>query len=251
MKGIMTKQNINFPLQKFLSSRRLGNSETRTKIINLGKALVKELQLDPGVDTLSRWMAHYIAEQITIANSTKGKRKKDAEERCFETILKLWQHKTSLPIREKPFENFEKIWNVIERIDPDNKRNFFYNYQIDDHSKLKKNNYVGEKVQKWLDIALAIDEVARVWLEYIFKLAVQSATDKKTITWLKNSFFLENNCESLIIIELMEKDLEKDKKAKQKGLQSRIQQLDTFISFSKILRKEYVNDMELLKKIKQ
>ena len=246
----MTKQNINFPQQKFLSSRNLGNSEMRTKIINLGKDLIKELKLEPGVDTLSRWMAHYIAEQITIANSTKGKRKIDADERCFETILKLWQHKTSLQIGEKPFENFEIIWNVIERMDPDNKRNFFYNYIIDDQSKLKKNNYVGKKVQKWLDVALIIDEAARVWLEYVFKLAIQAATDKKTINWLKNTFFLENSSESSIIIKFLEKDVKKEKDAKQNELQSRIQQLDAFIKFSKGIQKEFINELNLLKKEK-
>jgi len=33
------------------------SSEIRKRIINLGKVLVEELNLDPGVDTLARWMA--------------------------------------------------------------------------------------------------------------------------------------------------------------------------------------------------
>ena len=32
--------------------------ETQQKIIELGKTIVMELKLDPGVDTLSKWMSH-------------------------------------------------------------------------------------------------------------------------------------------------------------------------------------------------
>jgi hypothetical protein len=40
------------------------NLEQSEKIIDLGKMLVKELGLEPGGDTLARWMAHYLAEKI-------------------------------------------------------------------------------------------------------------------------------------------------------------------------------------------
>jgi hypothetical protein len=42
------------------------SSETLDKIINLGKLFVKEFKLELGVDTFSIWMAHYLAEKITI-----------------------------------------------------------------------------------------------------------------------------------------------------------------------------------------
>jgi len=48
------------------------SSGMQKRIINLGKALVEELGLDTGVDTLARWMAHYIAEQMEIAKNAKG-----------------------------------------------------------------------------------------------------------------------------------------------------------------------------------
>lgn len=65
--------------------------------MNLGKKLVKELDLDPGVDTLARWMAHYIAEQIILLEQKSGEEKKLAEERCIDMILKLWSHRATLP----------------------------------------------------------------------------------------------------------------------------------------------------------
>ena len=78
----------------------------RKRIINLGKALVGELGLDPGVDTLARWMAHYTAEQMTIAETATDNDKIKAEQHCFETILKLWQHRSTLADGRGPFESF-------------------------------------------------------------------------------------------------------------------------------------------------
>ena len=50
----------------------------------------RELGLDPGVDTLARWIAHYIAEQMEVAGNATGEDKLTAERRCFDAILKLW-----------------------------------------------------------------------------------------------------------------------------------------------------------------
>ena len=61
------KQDTDHRIAGFLSSQQMENSEIQKRIINLGKALVEEIGLDPGVDTLARWMAHYIAEQMEIA----------------------------------------------------------------------------------------------------------------------------------------------------------------------------------------
>lgn len=58
------------------------DSEIQKRTMNLGKALVKELNLDPGVDTTARWMAHYIAEQIERAENSTG-----AEKRSGRTLF--------------------------------------------------------------------------------------------------------------------------------------------------------------------
>lgn len=143
--------------------------------MNLGKALVKELNLDPRVDTLARWMAHYIAEQIERAENSTGAEKKEAEERCFETILKLWNHRSSFPKGSRPFENFEPIIRTLARLDPENEHHFFF------ENRKEKKDGVPEEVQKWLDIADGIDEAARVWLKYVFEQAGLAATDDSTI----------------------------------------------------------------------
>ncbi len=101
------------------------NSELQEQIINLGKLFVQELKLDPGVDTFSKWMAHYIAEKMKVAEQAlSDEDKKEAEKECFETILALWKHRWSLPSRKRPSEEFEPILKTLERLNPDAKEIF-------------------------------------------------------------------------------------------------------------------------------
>ena len=44
-------------------------SETQQKAIALGELLVAELGRRHQADMLSRWMAHYIAEQLTLSHA--------------------------------------------------------------------------------------------------------------------------------------------------------------------------------------
>jgi hypothetical protein len=166
------------------------SSEIQKRIINLGKALVEELSLDPGVDTLARWMAHYIAEQMTIAKNATGDEKIKAEQRCFETILKLWQHRSSLPDGKRPFEDFEPIFQVLARLDPENPNPYFYSNPKSHSSETEDIDKDLDQVQMWLDIAQGIDQSARILLEYVFHQAALNATDEQLITWLESAFAL-------------------------------------------------------------
>ena len=223
-------------------------SEIQKRTIKLGKNLVKELGLDRSVDTLSRWMAHYIAEQMSIAKKASGKEKMKAEQRCFETILKLWQHRSHLPTGVRPFENFDPILRALERLDPENKQPYFYQGQ-DPSKKSKSSKKLGD-VQKWLDIARGIDQTARIWLEYVFYQATLSATDKKTITWLENAIVASGGDEVSIIVRLIDSGPEdigetdvQEQKARRDKLKSRIEQLDSFNNFSQTLREMFVDEL--------
>jgi hypothetical protein len=186
------------------------NSEIQKRAINLGKAIVDELGLDPGVDTLSRWMAHYIAEQIAITEHSEGEAKTRAEKRCFKTILNLWQQRFYFPKRHRPFENFEPIFRTLEKLDPENPKPFFYSF-IDSQSSVQGNSIENsDEIQKWLDIAQGIDQAARIWLDYVFRLAAIQATDEKTIMWLENSVRISDSDDVSIIVYLTGLDTEKE-----------------------------------------
>ena len=248
------KMDTHYRTAKFLSSQRMENSEIQKQAINLGKTLVEELGLDPGVDTLARWMAHYISEQIAIAEIATGDAKTEAEQRCFETILKLWQHRSSLPTGHRPFESFEPIFRALERLDPENPKPYFYSYQDSRSSDLDESAENIDEIKKWLDIAKGIDQVARIWLEYVFGQAAMNATDEKTIKWLENAVRLTERDDISIIVYLTELGtdkenvgtVEQERRAKEKKLKSRIEMLDAFNGFNKIMRKALVSELRTI-----
>ncbi|EPD88738.1 MULTISPECIES: hypothetical protein [unclassified Paenibacillus] len=212
--------------------------------MNLGKALVKELNLDPGVDTTARWMAHYIAEQIEIAEHSSGIQKQEAEERCFETILKLWNHRSAFPRGSRPFENFEPILRTLARLDPENDRHFFFENRRD------TTDNVPEEIQKWLDVAGGIDEAARVWLKYVFEQAALAATDDSSIEWLENSVALQEEDNFLVIFRELHSDIDdnwgegqKENERKRKIIVSRIKKLEAFAELNQLLLTEYRNEL--------
>jgi hypothetical protein len=156
------------------------------RALNLGNQLVQELGLDPGVDTLSRWMAHYIAEQIATAENASGPNKAKATERCFRTIISLWEHRASLPSGCRPFEDFEPIFRALARLDPEEPRSFYH--QFAPRSATKEGGKAEkETVQNWINFIFAIDETARVLIEFALNEATKKAATKKTKTFLKNA----------------------------------------------------------------
>lgn len=221
----------------------------RERIINLGKALVKELGLDPGVDTLARWMAHYIAEQLIIIESSTGREKAKAEKECFDTILKLWQHRSVYPNGLRPYESFESIFRVLERLDPENKQTYFFD---NTYVEGEEANKVPKSVKQWLDIALGIDQIARIWLNYVFKQAALSATDENTIKWLENSVDLQDNIDTSIIIRLLSENslnsddvyIENMKQKKRVLIISRIKKLEAFNEFNQKLISIFQKELE-------
>ena len=67
--------------------------------IALGQKILEELKLDRQMDTLARWMAHYLAEKMEKAESApEGEARESARRECVELILKLWERRHSWPL---------------------------------------------------------------------------------------------------------------------------------------------------------
>jgi hypothetical protein len=218
------------------------NSELRKRTISLGKALVEELKLNPGVDTLSRWMVHYIAEQMTVAENATGDKKRVAEQRCFETILRLWQHRSALPNGHRPFESFEPIFRALSKLDPDNPQPYYYSRFNATSSETDEVSKEPNEVLQWIDLANAIDRSARILIEFIFHQASLIAKDKKTINWLINAIGISPNDDVSIVVRLVntyedsEKETNISDNEQSEKIQSRIQQLNTLITLSQEIR---------------
>src|SRR5687767_11542563 len=92
------------------SSEEMGPSKPPKDVLGLGQHLVRELDFEDGVDTLGRWMAHYLAELIDKAENggTAAKRLR-AHKSATETILKIWEHRTSLPGKAYPLAPYKDV----------------------------------------------------------------------------------------------------------------------------------------------
>lgn len=84
-----------------------------------GRQIVSELGLEPGVDTLSKWMAHHIAELITdVESQTDPEVKRNKETQAAESISKLWQHRSKYDNRINPLHDLKPILQVLQTLDP-------------------------------------------------------------------------------------------------------------------------------------
>lgn len=231
------------------------SSETQQQVISLGKQLVKELGLEPGIDTLSRWMSHYIAEQITAAEDPgiQGIDKENAKKRCFVTILELWLHHAYYPEQKRPFERFEPIFNALESLDPDGTypHNRFLR-GLEDRSESGA-DVEQEEVKQWVNVALGIDAVAKVMIEFALRNAIDDAKDQSTEQWLKNAVNLPSDEEVSVILrfspvdDAIQKDPQKEQERKIREIESRIEKLDAFEGFCAQLREAYREEIGKLR----
>lgn len=72
-------------------------------ILELGRTIVRQLELEQRENVLPRWMAHHLAELIKVAENSESSAKQYAEDRAVELILKLWTSRRDLPT-SRPFE---------------------------------------------------------------------------------------------------------------------------------------------------
>jgi len=89
----------------------MAQSSQPQDVLELGRQLVAELQLEPGVDTLSRWMAHHLAELILEA-ATESSTKAELQDRAVSTILQVWEHRSQYE-RTNPFAELEPVIEIL------------------------------------------------------------------------------------------------------------------------------------------
>lgn len=198
-------------------------------VLDLGRALVEELGLDPGVDTLSRWMAHYIAELIEEAETAKVEERPAEFARCADAILKLWERRHQLPNGKRPFEDLEPILRALESLDPtDNTPRYFRSTRmaVDETEQ-------NAETRKWFELADGLDYSAKILIRYCLTRAAQTALDrsKDWVVLAENAGLEEGIDLQVIRIITDESDLTKasepDDRAR-KLLEDRIYRLDEF-----------------------
>jgi hypothetical protein len=230
------------------------NLDQQTRIINLGKALVDELKLEPGVDTISKWMAHYIAEKIVFAETlTVGESKTEAEKECFEAILKLWKHRWSLPSNKHSLGKFEPILKTLERLSPDVKEPYWYHSMDHDLAELEKDNPELKTILNYTALSLDVDKAARIWIEVLLGIAAKNAITKEAKILLNNAINLHDNDDVIVIRSILSKNEDSHTdlfneddthiKYKRRILEQRIVELEKFSKLNNLLLDIYKSDL--------
>lgn len=88
-------------------------------VLELGQAIVKELELDSRGSVLERWLSHYLAELISKADTAVGDKKETAQQQATDVILKLWMHRRGLPDPIDPLSGYRNAIEVLGRLVPE------------------------------------------------------------------------------------------------------------------------------------
>lgn len=213
-------------------------------MLDLGAALVRELDLEQSNDVLGRWMAHHLASLITAAREAPLDRRAECEERCRAAILDIWRHRNCLPEGRRPFEPLERVVDTLAALDPDAKRPFYHRtvLQFEDFDDF---NLPGDPVPRrpdYLQKACRFDETARAVIRHLIALAVEAEPDK-TQEWVRLATEAKLNTPDVALIvrlvrarERIDPEHRADPELVTKTLRSRLLEMDEFLDLAKEVR---------------
>lgn len=195
----------------------------------LGKKLTKELGLDQSVDTLGRWMAHYIAELIESIEKASIEERPVRLQACCDAILNLWKHRHTMANGKRPFEELEPLQRVLESLDPDDDMPRYFR-QV---RKVADDAEENDETKVWLELIDSLDYSARILIRYCLTQAAHMASNKAA-EWvaLAESAGADEGADFVLIRALAaeEKKLKASDPSEEerKQIEDRIGRLETF-----------------------
>ncbi len=89
--------------------------------MGLGEHLVRELGYEDSTNTLGRWMAHQLAEDMLLSEEGGSvKIRSAAKKNAKDTILKIWSLRDNLPGEAFPLARYKKLLVMLEAMRPSN-----------------------------------------------------------------------------------------------------------------------------------
>ena len=87
--------------------------------MELGRYLVDECLGGRNNDTLSRWFLHAIAERLAASDTaTNAAQKKQRESEASDLILRLWKHRSVVPMGIDPLAPYERVFQALRTLLP-------------------------------------------------------------------------------------------------------------------------------------
>jgi hypothetical protein len=186
-------------------------SKQLADVIALGKKIEQELGIEDDVDTLGRWMIHYIAELVDRAEKASGDQQEATHRECAEIIIKLWTHRTSLPVKRYPLESFDQVMAALTMLRDERP---YYFRLIEQEEKPEISN----DVRHWLKIAEEVDKVACDLVELCIEKATACAAVDE-IKWLNGALALSVKADkhaemvTVLISRYMGEDVDPEERA--------------------------------------
>lgn len=85
--------------------------------MELGRHIAAELRLNARQDWLRHWLAHHVAELVTEAETAEDvDTRREAEKQATEAILKIWEHRKSLPGQVNPLAHCRETLQVLNEL---------------------------------------------------------------------------------------------------------------------------------------
>jgi len=211
------------------------SSETQNNTIQLGKLLIQELEADNHCDVLSGWITHYIAELMSTIETESGEAKEKAQSACFDSIMRLWNHRYSEKIGFSGVRNFKLIFDTIKKLDPDSPDPIYFNSEPTTEGD-------SEEVVKLAQFAVNLDRITRKLLQKILNLAAQSASTENTMPLIESaaSINIPNDLRSIQLL-LQGEDVEEKTAASEK--ESCLKEMEAFAELTMSLAKALREDL--------
>ena len=203
------------------------------KTLALGQRIAEELGSQSDRDTLARWMAHDLAEQLQKCEELEGADREAAVRECRETILKLWEHLLNDRQRLPVFNELDKVVRSLASLDLANPR-YFRQYR-----STHPDNEQNSESDKWLRIAEGLDYSAQILIGFAISNAVREASTQESADWLRDASeagLLSSDFGRALEIVCPDSDGESQKiSERQKALEDRIERLEGFVKMSEAL----------------
>ena len=234
-------------MQDSISSQPADTLPRYKQVVALGRKLVDELGEDSHPDTLSHWMAHYVAELIDAADNAPPDERAAARRRCFEEIVEFWSHRAELPGGRRPFENLEPIVRALESLDPSNETPRFFAAARPERVDAEE----GPQTRTLLEFADSVDFAARIIVVHALADAARAALDKSR-EWVELAEAAERNPRfARVVISFVSREGQRDDQAEQvernrELLVDRIKQLENFCRLAALVSDDLKQRLDTL-----
>jgi len=127
-------------------------------------------------------MAHYIAEQITAAESAAESNREAREQAAAESILALWQRRAGLPGGHPPMHAFGRVFLALDRLaEPQDPWRFYRPFPED--AEPSPEDVISDTL---LSLALRVEASAREIVRALIAEAAATALDREA-RWVRLS----------------------------------------------------------------